>query len=93
MAGQRDCPTKVCGIPMPLCTIKFKRTTNKEISKLSQKTALIIQALKSPGKEIINSIVVSKIQSGIDETEKKVLLIEAKYATSWIYEVIKTICK
>ena len=28
-------------------TIKFKRTTNKEISKISYKTALVIQALKA----------------------------------------------
>lgn len=30
-------------------TIKFKRTTNKEISKLSYKTALVVQALKALG--------------------------------------------
>ena len=34
-------------------TIKFKRTTNKEISKLSYKTALVIQALKALGKDNI----------------------------------------
>ena len=32
-------------------TIRFKRTTNKEISKISYKTALVIQALKALGKK------------------------------------------
>lgn len=71
----------------------FKRTTNIKIFKLSPKPALIIQVLKALGKEIINSIVVSKLQSGTDETEQKTVLTETKFATSWIYEVIKTICK
>ena len=42
-------------------TIKFKRTTNKEISKVSYKTALTIQALKALGKENITEQVIQNI--------------------------------
>lgn len=74
-------------------TIKFKRTTNKEISKITYKTALIIQALKALGKGKINSTVIEKISSGLNSNEKKNMLIEAKHITAWIYETIKEVCK
>lgn len=74
-------------------TIKFKRTTNKEISKITYKTALVIQALKSLGKEKIDDDAIEKISSGLKIDEKQKMLTEAKYATAWIYETIKLICK
>ena len=74
-------------------TIKFKHTTNKEISKLSSKTALIIQALKTLGKDCISDAVILKIRSETDEAERRTMLIEAQYATAWIYEAIKSICR
>ncbi|HCX62997.1 MAG TPA: hypothetical protein DHU59_11255 [Clostridiales bacterium] len=74
-------------------TIKFKHTTNKEISKISYKTALVIQALKALGKEKINEAAMEKISTILSKAEKEAMLIEAKYATSWIYDTIKTICK
>ena len=74
-------------------TIRFKRTTNKEISKLSYKTALVVQALKALGKENVDEIVIRKLQSSLTKIEKKTMLSEAKAATSWIYEFIKMICR
>lgn len=74
-------------------TLKFKRTTNKEISKLSPKTALVIQALKALGKENITDETIEKIQSHTTAVERRAMLKEAQYATAWIYEVIKRICR
>ncbi len=74
-------------------TIKFKRTTNKEISKLSYKTALVVQALKALGKENVTDATITKLQSTLTPTEKAACLKEAKAATSWIYEYIKLICR
>lgn len=74
-------------------TIKFKRTTNKEISKLSYKTALVVQALKALGKENVDDTVIAKLKSTLTKEEKEAMLIEAKAVTSWIYEYIKTICR
>jgi len=73
--------------------IKFKKTTNKEISKLSYKTALVIQALKALGKDNIAEIMLNKLESGLTIEEKKDMIVEAKSATSWIYEYIKKICR
>ena len=74
-------------------TIKFKRTTNKEISKLSYKTALVVQALKALGKDNINDTIINKLKNDLTDEEKTTALLEAKAATSWIYEHIKQICK
>ena len=74
-------------------TIKFKRTTNKEISKLSYKTALVVQALKALGKDNVDDTVLIKLKNNLTDSEKQALLTEAKAATSWIYEYIKLICR
>ncbi len=74
-------------------TIKFKRTTNKEISKLSYKTALVVQALKALGKDNVDDAILTKLKNNLTDSEKQALLTEAKTATSWIYEYIKLICR
>ena len=74
-------------------TIKFKKTTNKEISKLSYKTALVVQALKALGKDNIDDAIINKLKNDLTAEEKATALLEAKAATSWIYEYIKQICK
>ena len=74
-------------------TIKFKRTTNKEISKVFYKTALTIQALKALGKENITEQVISRLKKILTDEEKEKMLAESKSATSWVLELIKVICK
>ena len=74
-------------------TIQFKKTTNKEVSKLSYKTALTVQALKALGKDKIDDTVISRLSKLLTAKEKKTMLEEAKAATSWIYEYIKQICR
>ena len=73
--------------------ITFKHITTKEITRLSPKTALIIQALKALGKENITTEIKSRIQSITSDVEKQMMLVEAKYATTWIYEIIKELCR
>ncbi len=74
-------------------TIQFKRTTNKEVSKLSYKTALTVQALKALGKDKVDDMVISRLGKLLSAEEKQTMLEEAKAATSWIYEYIKQICR
>lgn len=74
-------------------TIRFKRTTNKEVSKLSYKTALVIQALKALGKDSIDETVIGRLKQILTVEEKKAMVSEAKAVTSWIYEYLKQICR
>ncbi len=73
--------------------IQFKRTTNKEVSKLSYKTALTIQALKALGKDKIDESVINSLRKLLTDEEKTAMLHEAKTATAWIYEYIRQICR
>jgi RNA-binding protein YhbY len=62
------------------------------VSKLSYKTALVIQALKALGKDQITDSVITRLQSILTAEEKITMLSEAKTATAWIYDYIKQIC-
>ena len=73
--------------------IRFKKTTNKNISKFSYKTALTVQALKALGRDNIDKTVIEKLRKLLSAEEKTAMLNEAKIATSWIYEYLKQICR
>lgn len=73
--------------------IKFKRTTNKVISGLSEKTALLIQAMKALGKDKMTEEAIETIKSELNAAERKTMLKEAQCTTAWIYKEIKRICK
>ena len=73
--------------------IEFKHCSAKEISGMSPKTALVIQAIKALGKENIDEENLQKIRRNLSAEEKIALLEEAKRTTVWIYEAIKKICR
>lgn len=72
--------------------IKFKHRTNKEISGLSYMTRLIIQALKTLGKENISKEVIVMLSDRLTFEEKTTMLKEAAESTDWVYNVIRKIC-
>jgi predicted transcriptional regulator of viral defense system len=73
--------------------LKFKHTTNKEITGISYKTALIIQALKTLGKNRVDDKVIRKLSSLLSKNDKELLICESRYVTSWVHEVLKQIVK
>jgi hypothetical protein len=73
--------------------ISFIHRADKEVSRMSRKTSLIIQAIKSLGKDQISNEIIRKITSKTTNEERMALLSEARQTTSWIYEVIKKISK
>ncbi len=74
-------------------SISFTHRANKELNRMSTKTALIIQAIKALGDKNISEDIIAKFASKLSNAEKTQLLIEAKPTTAWIYEIIKKICK
>ena len=74
-------------------TIEFKHCSSKEISGMSPKTVLVIQAIKALGKENIDEENLQKIRRSLSVEEKIALLEEARRTTAWIYEAIKKVCK
>jgi len=73
-------------------TIRFKHTANKDISKLSYKSALYVQAIKAIGKDGMDDRVIRKMSRLLTEEEKAIMLIEGKHITSWVYDYLKKIC-
>jgi len=73
--------------------VEFKKRTNREISGLSAKTALIIQALKTIGEDKVDEKAILKLSKKLNKDEKNIMLTEAKNATAWVYEIVKRICK
>lgn len=73
--------------------INFTHRADKELNRMSTKTALVIQAIKALGNENISAEVVTKFANRLTDAEKAQLLAEAKPTTAWIYEIIKKICR
>ena len=71
--------------------LEFKKVNPGEIANMSLKTATVIQAIKSLGKENITNEVIQKIRESLTEKERTDLMNESKSAPSWIYEVIREI--
>ena len=72
--------------------LEFKHRTNKEITGLSYMTILVIQALKTLGKENVTSRTIRVLRSRLSEEDKAAMLIEAAESTDWVYDTIRQIC-
>lgn len=73
--------------------LEFKHRSNKEISKLSPISILVIQAFKSLGKKNITNSILQKLASTLSSSDKQIILKETQHSTAWIYEYIKKIYK
>ncbi len=72
--------------------LEFKHRTNKEITGLSYMTILVIQALKTLGRENVTSKTIRVLRSRLSEDDKAAMLIEAAESTDWVYDTIRQIC-
>lgn len=70
-------------------TLRFKHRTNKETTSLSPRTALVVQALKTLGQGQVDDAVVERLRSRLDARERARAVREARFVTSWVYEVIR----
>lgn len=71
----------------------FKHTTSREITSFSYITQLVIQAIKTIGRENILLNDILHLRKVLDSNDKKTLFIEGRKTSIWIYEVIKEICE
>lgn len=73
-------------------TISFKHRTNRQISFMSESTILVVEAIKTLGKDRIDEEVVNSLKNRLPKTERKQILEEAIGVSEWIYEVIRKVC-
>ncbi len=71
--------------------LNFKHTSSRTISKISEKSSLVIQYFKKLGKENITDEILITLRNSLSDEEKTLLLSECKLAPAWIYEYIKKI--
>lgn len=72
--------------------LKFKHKANREISLLSEPTILVVEAIRTVGKERINVDFIMELQRKLPESDKKIIMSESATCSEWIYETIRKVC-
>lgn len=67
----------------------FKQRAIKETGALSRKTALVVQAIKALGEGNIDAEAKKRLSAYLTPDERARAQREAKYATSWVFDIIK----
>lgn len=73
--------------------LEFRHRANKEISGLSPKTALVIQAIRALGKDQMTPEVINQMASCLTAGEKRDLFTESMQVAAWIRQTIRQICQ
>lgn len=74
-------------------TLEFKHCNNKDISKMSTLSAMVIQAIKAIGKAHMTHDQIDYLKRKLSSSEKEKLLVETKATSAWVYRYIKEICE
>ena len=75
-----------------LSTLSFKHRANREISFMSETTTLVVEALKTLGKDRVDDGIILSLRNRLPKEEKKKMLEEATGVSEWIYTVIRKVC-
>jgi len=73
-------------------TLSFKHRANRQISFMSDKTRLVVEAIKAYGKDSVDDSVISILKNRFTEEERGEILKEAVGTSEWIYKIIKRMC-
>ncbi len=74
-------------------TLEFKKSSLKNIGFKYKESSLIVQALKTLGKERVTEEVIETIRKRIEPKMYAKILKDTQSSTVWIYEAIKQICR
>ena len=72
-------------------TIKFKKTSPKNLATLGEISGLAIQALRAIGKNKVTDNEVKKIKTLLKKEKKETLVHDIQMAPSWIREIMKDV--
>jgi len=71
----------------------FEKTALKEAGFKLRESALIVQGLRSLGREQITAQIIAEIRKWLDPSLRSKVLKETSTATGWIYEAMRKICR
>lgn len=69
--------------------LSFKHGANRDVSGLSDRYALVVQALKALGKDRVDQSALEKLASILSPEERLVFLKDTQHRTAWINQVAK----
>lgn len=70
-------------------TLKFKRTTPKNLAVKGEITSLVIQALKEIGKDNVTEEQLKRIKNHLKLEKKEIIEHDTKLASAWIAKIMK----
>lgn len=73
--------------------LEFKSVKNRDIAGKHRITVMVIQALKTLGKDGVTQDIIAKLKGTLSSEDKAIILNEAQTSTSWIFEFIREICR
>ena len=73
--------------------LSFSHRSDSQMIGMSEKTLLLIQALKTIGQSNVSDADIKLIRKRFSSDDRQSILSESRYTISWIYEIIKEICK
>ena len=73
--------------------LEFKKSSLKNIGFKHKESSLIVQALRTLGKDRVDENIIKSIRKQIEPSKFQKILNDTKSSTVWIYETIKQICK
>ena len=74
-------------------TLTFAHRSDSQIIGMSEKTLLLIQALKAIGQGNVSNTDMNRIRNRFSSEDWQAILSESRHTISWVYEVIKEICR
>lgn len=74
-------------------TISFNHRTNKQISFMSNISILVIEAIRTLGKDHFDNKKISILKNKLTCEEKAIVLSEAIGVSEWIYDAIRKVCE
>ena len=72
--------------------LSFKHKTNREISLMSHVSIMVIEAIKTLGKDNCDENAIAILRSRLSREEKAVLLKDATDTASWIFDIVRKVC-
>ena len=74
-------------------TVSFKHKANREISHMSDISIMVVEAIRALGKDNVDESIISVLRGRLSQREKATILTETAEVPSWVYEIIRKVCK